>query len=286
MSMIEINELISLFRKSLSLDSPVNPGGSLWAGVDLGTANIVTAVVDGDGVPVAGMTTRSDSTVRDGLVFDYMGTMNILKNQIRTIRSHGYDIMDAAAAFPPGTVGRNRQAFGHILNGAGLEAKGLVDEPSAAALALGIESGCVVDIGGGTTGISLLEGGEVIYSGDEPTGGHHIDLVIAGAMGISLEEAEKMKNDPSQQRMLASIVMPVFEKMGTIVRNHIKGYAPENIYLVGGTSGFPGADQIIANETGLPVFLPDDPLLVTPLGTALYAARLAAVNGKEKEKTS
>ena len=286
MSMTEINELISLFRKSLSLDSPVDPRGSLWAGVDLGTANIVTAVVDGDGVPVAGMTTRSDSTVRDGLVFDYMGTMNILKNQIQTIRSHGYDIMDAAAAFPPGTVGRNRQAFGHILNGAGLEAKGLVDEPSAAALALGIESGCVVDIGGGTTGISLLEGGEVIYSGDEPTGGHHIDLVIAGAMGISLEEAEKMKNDPSQQRMLASIVMPVFEKMGTIVRNHIKGYAPENIYLVGGTSGFPGADQIIANETGLPVFLPDDPLLVTPLGTALYAARLAAVNGKEKEKTS
>ncbi len=284
MCMSEINELIGQFRKSLSLDTPADPRVSLWAGVDLGTANIVTAVVDENGTPVAGVTTRSESTVRDGLVFDYMGTMNILKKQIQTIRSHGFEIMDAAAAFPPGTMGRNRQAFGHILNGAGLEATGLVDEPSAAALALGIDSGCVVDIGGGTTGISILEDGEVIYSGDEPTGGHHIDLVIAGSMGISIEEAESMKNNPAHQPMLQSIVMPVFEKMGTIVRNHIKGYTPGTIYLVGGTSGFPGADQIIAKETGLPVFMPDDPLLVTPLGTALYAARLAAAEKGKKEK--
>ena len=275
LNMEAINERIGRFRDSLSLEAPPRPGAPLWAGVDLGTANIVTAVVDRDGTPVAGMTTRSKSTVRDGLVFDYMGVMNILKTHVQVLRSRGFDVMDAAAAYPPGTMGRNRQAFGHILNGADLEAIGLVDEPSAAALALGVDSGCVVDIGGGTTGISILENGEVVYTGDEPTGGHHLDLVIAGSLGVSIEEAESMKNNPAHQPMLAGLVMPVFEKMGAIVREHTAFHKPEQIYLVGGTSGFPGADEVIAQETGLPVFLPDDPLLVTPLGTALHAALAA-----------
>ncbi|WP_028316753.1 ethanolamine utilization protein EutJ [Desulfatibacillum aliphaticivorans] len=275
-NMEAINERIRQFRDSLSLENAPRPGSPLWAGVDLGTANIVTAVVDQDGTPVAGMTTRSKSTVRDGLVFDYMGVMSILKTHVQVLRSRGFDIKDAAAAYPPGTMGRNRQAFGHILNGADLEAVSLVDEPSAAALALGIDSGCVVDIGGGTTGISILEDGEVVYTGDEPTGGHHLDLVIAGSMGISIEEAEAMKNNPAHQRMLAGMVMPVFEKMGAIVREHTASHKPKQIYLVGGTSSFPGADEVIAQETGLPVFLPDDPLLVTPLGTALHAALAAS----------
>ncbi len=274
-----INKRIQQFRASLALETLPEQGCPLWAGVDLGTANIVTAVVDGQGRPVAGVTTRSASTVRDGLVFDYMGTMTILKAQVNALRSRGIEIMDAAAAFPPGTMGRNRQAFGHILNGAGLEAVSLVDEPSAAALALGIESGCVVDIGGGTTGISILEAGRVVYTGDEPTGGHHLDLVIAGSLGICVEEAETMKNDPVHQPMLASLVLPVFEKMGTIVKQHTAGHKPKQIYLVGGTSGFPGADKIIEGETGIPVFLPEDPLLVTPLGTALHAA-LSSANQK------
>ena len=279
--MKSINPIIKEFRDSLSLKRPADPGRPLWAGVDLGTANIVTAVVDRNGRPVAGVTTRSEAVVRDGLVFDYMGTMKILKFQVDRLRSKGFDIMNAAAAFPPGTMGRNRQAFGHILNGAGLEAVSLVDEPSAAALVLGIESGCVVDIGGGTTGISILKNNEVIYTGDEPTGGHHLDLVIAGSLGISIEEAEAMKNDPVHQPMLISIVQPVFEKMGAIVKAHTAIHQPEKIFLVGGTSSFPGADRIIARETGLPVFLPVDPLLVTPLGTALHAAFHAGAEQKE-----
>lgn len=280
MNLDSTNTLIRQFKTSLSLQEVTTPGKPLWGGVDLGTANIVTAVVDENGKPVAGMLTRSERNVRDGLVFDYMGTMNILRNQISCLRQKGCEIVSAAAAYPPGTVGRNRDSFGHILNGAGLEVCGLIDEPSAAAEALGIEEGCVVDIGGGTTGISILEGGKVVYTGDEPTGGHHLDLVIAGSLGIEIEEAELLKNDPSRQMELASLVLPVFQKMGSIVNDHIRSHKVEIIYLVGGTSSFPEADKIIAQETGLPVILPAEPLLVTPLGTALHAAKSAAISAK------
>lgn len=276
MNLEATNILIRKFKTSLSLQEIPGINKPLYGGVDLGTANIVTAVVDQHGTPVAGMLTRSDSNVRDGLVFDYMGTMNILKAQIHGLKQRGIEIEVASAAYPPGTVGRNRDSFGHILNGAGIEVASLIDEPSAAALALGIEDGCVVDIGGGTTGISILEKGTVVYTGDEPTGGHHLDLVIAGNQGVTIDQAEKMKNDPELQKKLASVVWPVFQKMGTIVRHHIQSHSPEVIYLVGGTSSFPDADKVIAQETGLPVILPSDPLLVTPLGTALKAAQTHA----------
>lgn len=280
------NNLIKQFKTSLSLQEVNLSGKKLWGGVDLGTANIVTAVVDDDGKPVAGVLTRSERNVRDGLVFDYMGTMNILRTQVQTLRQKGIEITASAAAYPPGTTGRNRDSFGHVLNGADLEVCGLIDEPSAAAQVLNIEDGCVVDIGGGTTGISILEGGTVIYTGDEPTGGHHLDLVIAGSLGISIEEAEQLKNNPERQRELTSMVLPVFQKMGSIVNTHISGRGVKLIYLVGGTSSFPEADKIIAQETGLPVILPSDPLLVTPLGTALHAAQIAAQNGSKKSRES
>ena len=52
--------------------------GLLNVGVDLGTANIVMAVVDQDNRPVAGMSVHS-SVVRDGIVVDYVGAIQSLK---------------------------------------------------------------------------------------------------------------------------------------------------------------------------------------------------------------
>ena len=271
----EMNLIDSANRKLIEFDSCIelkrreSHAGPLYAGVDLGTANIVTAVVDGEGNPVAGVLTQSRSSIRDGLVLDYIGAINLLRQQVLWLHANGYPIDYASAAFPPGTTGRNAESFGNVLRAVSLEVANLVDEPSAAAKVLEITDGCVVDIGGGTTGVSILEHGEVIYTADEATGGVHLDLVIAGNYGISLEEAEQLKRDPARQDHTAILVRPVFEKMGSIVRQHIQGRGVENIYLVGGASQFPGADQIIEGETGVNVIQPVHPLLVTPLGIAL-----------------
>ena len=268
------NELLKDFNEKLALEGKVPPKGEpLFAGVDLGTAYIVTAVTDKAGKPVAGALTRSRSSIRDGLVLDYMGAINLLREQVNKIRAAGFEINDAMAAYPPGTSGQNARAFSNVLEAADLNAVGLIDEPTAAAEVLGITDGAVVDIGGGTTGISIINDGKVIYTADEATGGTHLDLVIAGNFKIDIVEAERIKTDPKGQRDLFPIVRPVFEKMAAIVNQHLRGYNVNTLYLVGGTCTFPGIVEVMVKETGLDVALPDIPLLVTPLGIAIKCAK-------------
>jgi ethanolamine utilization protein EutJ len=263
------NQLLSTFESSLVLNGSRHHGGPLFAGVDLGTAYTVTAVVDASGVPVAGVFTRSRSSIRDGLVLDYVGATGMVRQQVKLLHEAGFPISSAAAAYPPGTEGRNAQTFANVLEAAGLRVTGLIDEPTAASLVLEITDGAVVDIGGGTTGISVIQNGEVVYTADEATGGTHLDLVIAGHHKISTEEAERIKTDPKRQSAIFPLVVPVFQKMASIVRHHLRQYPVASIYLVGGTSCFPGIEHVMETETGFPVERPVNPLFVTPLGIAL-----------------
>jgi len=269
------NSRISDFESKFSFDAPTSPTGPFYAGVDLGTTYIVTALVDHEGTPAAGVLTRSQSTIRDGLVLDYVGALSILRRQIDTLHKAGFHFDWGGAAFPPGTTGRNVETYAHILRSMGMEVAGLIDEPTAASLALEIEDGAVVDVGGGTTGISVLREGEVVYTADEPTGGIHVDLVLAGHFRISVEEAERVKRDPEQQGRIYPLIRPVFQKMASIVSRHLQGHSVDTLYLVGGTCCFPGIKDVMESETGLPVVLPVNPLLVTPLGIALSCCRMA-----------
>src|SRR6185295_4797009 len=115
----------------------------------------------------------------------------------------------------------------------------------------------------------IFRAGEVVYTADEPTGGTHFSLVIAGALGLEFEQAEALKKDYNQHRRLFPLVRPVMEKMGTIVARHIAGQSVETIYLVGGTACFSGIDQVIQEVTGIPTVIPGHPLFVTPLGVAM-----------------
>jgi ethanolamine utilization protein EutJ len=150
----------------------------------------------------------------------------------------------------------------------------LIPEPTAANSVLGITDGVIVDIGGGTTGIAIIEGGRVVYTADEATGGKHFSLVIAGANNLSFEAAEDLKKDPLQQARLFPVVRPVMEKVGTIVERHIRGKGAKSITLVGGTPLFPGFAGVIESITGLPTQMPENPLFVTPLGIAMHDGQI------------
>jgi ethanolamine utilization protein EutJ len=246
------------------------PPPRVRAGVDLGTAYTVLAVLDEDLQPLAGEY-RFAQIVRDGLVVDYHGAISLLEALKRKVEARiGFELTSAATTFPPGVSPNEVRATQHIVRAAGFDCEQTIDEPTAANAVLQVKNGAVVDVGGGTTGIAIFRDGEVAYTADEPTGGTHLSLVIAGALGIEFEEAEKIKKVTANYQRLFPLVRPVMEKVGTIVARHVAAHAVEAIYLVGGTACFPGIDKVVAEVTGIRTLIPGFPLFVTPLGTAMY----------------
>lgn len=249
---------------------PRGPHGKLHTGIDLGTAYTVLVVLDETMQPLAGEY-RFARIVRDGLVVDYHGAIRLLEELKANVEHRiGAALTTAATTYPPGVSSAEVRTTQNVVRAAGFECERTVDEPTAANAVLQIENGAVVDVGGGTTGIAIFRDGEVVYTADEPTGGVHFSLVIAGALDVEFDDAEKMKKDAANYKRFFPIVRPVMEKMGVIAARHIAAHPVERIYLVGGTACFPGIDQVIAQVTGVETVIPGDPLFVTPLGTAMH----------------
>ena len=184
------NETLREFARLVE-EETVNPWeGELKVGVDLGTANILVSVTDSAGRPVAGVSTPS-CVVRDGIVVDYVGAIRTVRSmKARLEEKLGVRLTKAACAIPPGISPGNTKAIGNVVEAADFELTAIIDEPTAAATVLGIKDGAVVDVGGGTTGISVIRNGEVVLTADEPTGGPHMTLVLAGVHRTPTAEAE------------------------------------------------------------------------------------------------
>ncbi|WP_416175892.1 ethanolamine utilization protein EutJ [Clostridium sp.] len=269
----EANEFIK--RMENAIYNPVKDykDGELKVGVDLGTCNIVLTVLDKDNNPVAGEIKRAN-VVRDGIVVDYLKAVKIvreLKEKLEKKLNRNLDY--AAAAIPPGVIQGSVRIIENVLEASDFNVTAIVDEPTAAARVLKVKDGAVVDIGGGTTGISILKDGEVIYSADEATGGHHLSLVISGSLDMEYEEAEKFKIDPKNVKTVVPLIEPVIEKIGNIIAHNIKEYDVQEIYIVGGTSSIQGIENIIQRYTGIKTVKPYNPMLVTPIGIAMSSIR-------------
>ncbi|RHR46022.1 ethanolamine utilization protein EutJ [Clostridium sp. AF18-27] len=244
------------------------PSAVYYTGVDLGTACVVLAVLDEHFRPVAGAFRYAD-VVRDGMVVDYIGAIRIVRELKEELEEKlGTELIYAAAAIPPGTDGLDSGAIKNVVQGAGFEITALPDEPTAANAVLNIKNGAVVDIGGGTTGISILKDGKVVYVADEPTGGTHFSLVISGAYKMDFSEAERYKRDEANHAELLPVLKPVIEKVASIINRHVAGRDVDGIYLVGGTCCLNGIEDIIQKKTGIPTYKPQNPMFVTPLGIA------------------
>jgi ethanolamine utilization protein EutJ len=257
---------IRRFAKLVRTGAVVEPKGDVRLGIDLGTANIVVSVVDARNRPVAGGWVHS-TVVRDGIVVDWAGATAAVRQLVAGVEQRlGRHFTSASVSIPPGIGEGTTKVFRNVAGAAGLDVDEVVDEPVAAARTLGITDGCVIDVGHGTTGVSLLADGEVVLSVDEPTGGHHMTLVLAGAYRIGYEAAEEMKKDPHRRDDVLGVIRPTLEKMATIAQNALRGHDVPMIYLVGGSSSFPNAPEVFAARLGRPVVRPIEPLFVTPLG--------------------
>jgi ethanolamine utilization protein EutJ len=240
----------------------------LKVGLDLGTAYIVLVVLDEENNPIA-CEKQAASVLRDGVVVDYTGASRIVRTLKEKLEARlGTELTSCAIAMPAGTESSVR-THQYVAEGVGFEVTNVLDEPTAANAIYQIEDGVVVDIGGGTTGLAVLKGGKVVRIEDEPTGGTHITLVLAGNYHIPFAEAEAIKQDYARHREILPVVKATVEKMATIVLQYVKREDIDTIYLCGGTCCLTGIENIFEKVTGIHTVKPADPFLVTPAGIAM-----------------
>ena len=269
MNLNKVNKYIKDFEKTITKPKINFDKSKFYVGVDLGTANIVITILDKNGNPVAGATQRS-RVVRDGIVVDFMGAISIVKKLKQDLEEKlGIEITEGCTAIPPGVEQGSVKAIVNVIESAGIDILKVIDEPTAASYVLGITDGVVVDLGGGTTGISILEKEKVVFVADEPTGGTHMTLVLAGSYGVDFETAEDIKTDKKKEKEVFTQITPVLEKMTSIVKKYIKGYKVKDVFLVGGACSFADSEKIFEKELGLNIYKPYMPIYITPIGIAL-----------------
>lgn len=244
-------------------------GRPLRVGVDLGTSSCVIVVLDGSGAPVW-VDTRPTAAIKDGVVVDFF----VARDAVQSLKADaeaalGVELSRAATAYPPGTGADAGPTCRFVLEAAGFDEAELVDEVSAAQRALHIVDGVLVDVGGGSTGVGVFRSGELIALDDRPGGGHHLDLVLAGGLGIELEAAERRKR--KHHRGDLGVLRAGVERIAESIRAMSVGAEDLPVHLAGGALMITGAADIIAGRLDREVVAYPHALFITPLGIARTA---------------
>jgi molecular chaperone DnaK len=132
----------------------------------------------------------------------------------------GETVTDAVITVPAYFNDSQRQATKDAGKVAGLEVKRIINEPTAAALAYGLDKQedqtiLVWDLGGGTFDVSILELGEGVFevkatSGDNHLGGDNFDKVIVDWLVSEFKKSQGI--DLSQDRMALQRLYEAAEK--------------------------------------------------------------------------
>ena len=257
-----------LMRAARCLQStPAERNRAIRFGIDLGTATIVLCAVDPGGEPVY-WDFLPEGVVRDGVVVDFHGAVRAVGELKRRAEAAlGLTVEAAATAHPPGVPVSDCQACRYVLEQAQVECRLLIDEVSAAQTLLRVRDGVIVDVGGGSTGVGVFRNGELRTLSDRPGGGYHLDLILAGALRIPVQEAEARKRLHGGE--FVSILRPGVERIADSIRRQCGSGGPFTVHLAGGALLLPGADKIVAQYLDWPVVAYPHAHLITSFGIAL-----------------
>ena len=176
--------------------------GENWAQVDKEISRVPYKVVNENNMP------RVDI---DGRLYTPQEiSAMVLQKMKKTAEEYlGQEVTEAVITVPAYFSDSQRQATKEAGQIAGLEVKRIVNEPTAAALAYGIDKAnkdmkiAVFDLGGGTFDISILEFGGGVFevlstNGDTHLGGDDFDQVIIDwlASEFKAEEGADLTADP------------------------------------------------------------------------------------------
>ncbi|MBM7365383.1 ethanolamine utilization protein EutJ [Gordonia hydrophobica] len=256
---------------SLSDNAAAQVSGPVRTGIDLGTATCVLVTIDEEGAPVW-IDATPTAAIRDGVVVDFAeAAAATTRLRARAEERLQRELTTAATCYPPCVGEAESRACRFVLEAAGFEEVSLIDEVSAANLALGVRDGVVVDVGGGSTGVGVFRNGSLELLDDRPGGGHHLDLILSGAFGIDQDEAERRKREGSDGEFL-SILRPGFERIAQNIADLTRGADDLDVHLAGGALMYPGADSVIAAFLDRTVHSYPNANLITPLGIARSVA--------------
>jgi molecular chaperone HscA len=210
----------------------------------------------------------------------------------------GFEVEEAVITVPAYFDDTARTATRDAARLAGLKVLRLVNEPTAAALAYGLDSGAegvyaIYDLGGGTFDISILRLEKGVFQvlsthGDVALGGDDFDAAIAEKWSITdHREARKIKEQLSTEESVGEITRDAFEQLITpliaktlessqqalqdanLTTEDIKG-----VVLVGGSTRVPAVCKAVEEIFGKVPLTDIDPDKVVALGAGLQAKAL------------
>jgi rod shape-determining protein MreB and related proteins len=245
--------------------------------------------------------------MKDGVIADFTVTEQMLKQFIKMV--HPRSILRPSPRIiicvPCGSTQVERRAIRESALGAGAREVYLIEEPMAAAIGAGLpvseaSGSMVVDIGGGTTEVGVISLGGMVYKGSVRVGGDKFDEAIISyirrnygmLIGEPTAEAIKVKGRNlsegvprsftiSSNEILEALTDPL-NQIVSAVKNALESTPPElgadiaerGMMLTGGGALLRDLDRLLAEETGLPVLVAEDPLTCVVRGCGIALERM------------
>ena len=243
--------------------------------------------------------------LKDGVIADFDIAASMLQLFIKkTLGSVTFNRPRVVICIPSGVTAVERRAVREVAFKAGAKQVAIVEEPMAAAIGAGLPvaepTGCmVVDIGGGTAEVAVISMGSIVASRSEISAyvkrkynvligdrtAEEIKIAIASAAPYEGEEPYSVMGRnlvdgfPKEVTLTPAEIREVLsEQIGVIIDailTTLERTPPElsadiletGITLAGGGAMLHGMDKLVAQQTGMPVFIAEEPLDCVARGT-------------------
>ena len=268
--------------------------------------NDTVKFVGNEAKEVIGRTPASIVAVRplkDGVIADFDIAASMLQLFIRkTLGSVTFNRPRIVICIPSGVTAVERRAVREVAFKAGARQVAIVEEPMAAAIGAGLPvaepTGCmVVDIGGGTAEVAVISMGSIVASRSVRTAGDEFEKEIiayvkrkynvligdrtAEEIKLAIGSAAPYEGEEPYSVMGRNLVdgLPknitigseeIREALTTLERTPPELSADileTGITLAGGGALLHGLDRLVAQQTGMPVFIAEEPLDCVARGT-------------------